>query len=411
MKRAERAQRMALPEQTVEGERGMPTIARALSRQARLSNRLAVGLIAAVGGGLLVSYYTHTFKRQQAHPVRAAQTQAAGQSADDASLPPLRGLLSRPPVRHMPVAPVEASPAAQKLGVAALPVAGVDERLPSPPPALYPVQAASTASASVSVPSDLQRRMGGQPFVSAQGMQAASPASNSITELSGPSGVQTADHSPEPTQPPPIRITWHQPQLGTSPYVLSDPSLLLPKGASIDCTLETAIDSTLPGMTSCITPTDTFGADGRVVLMERGTRLIGETEGQVQQGSARVFVLWTEARTPLGVMIPLQSPGADELGRAGLPGNVQRHFWERFGAAIMISILNGAVQAAVNSSSSNGGTVIYQPGASQDVMTEVLKSTVNIPPTVIKRNGDRIQVLVAQDVDFQPVYLLQHATH
>ena len=80
--------------------------------------------------------------------------------------------------------------------------------------------------------------------------------------------------------------------------VLPTQRLLLPKGAFIDCTLETAIDSTLPGMTTCITATDTFGADGSTVLLERGTKLVGETRGQVQQGAARVFVLWNEARTP-----------------------------------------------------------------------------------------------------------------
>jgi type IV secretion system protein VirB10 len=187
--------------------------------------------------------------------------------------------------------------------------------------------------------------------------------------------------------------------------VLPAQRLLLPKGAFIDCTLETAIDSSLPGMTTCILAADTFGVDGNVVLLERGTKLIGETRGQVQQGSARVFVLWTEARTPAGVVVPLDSPGADELGRSGLPGEVHRHFWERFGAALLISVVDGAVQTAANRNS--GGTVILDPSASQGVMTEALKGTVNIAPTVTKKNGDRIQVLVARDVDFRSVYELR----
>jgi type IV secretion system protein VirB10 len=186
--------------------------------------------------------------------------------------------------------------------------------------------------------------------------------------------------------------------------------LLLPKGAFVDCTLETAIDSTLPGMTTCVTATDTFGVDGQVVLLERGTKLIGETRGQVQQGAARIFVLWTEARTPADVVVPLDSPGADELGRSGLPGEVERHFWQRFGAAMLVSVIDGAVQTAVQAARGGGGTVVVNPSASQDVLTEILKNTINIAPTVVKRNGDRIQVLVARDVDFRSVYELRSAT-
>ena len=189
--------------------------------------------------------------------------------------------------------------------------------------------------------------------------------------------------------------------------VLPTQRLLLPKGAFLDCTLETAIDSTLPGMTTCVTATDAFGVDGAVVLLERGTKLVGETRGQVQQGSARVFVLWNEARTPTGVIVPLASPGADELGRAGLPGTVDRHFWERFGAAMLVSVIDGAVQAAVQSSRNSSGTVVVNPSATQDVMTEVLKGTINIPPTLVKHQGDRIQVLVARDLDFRSVYELK----
>ncbi|MHB1869882.1 MAG: TrbI/VirB10 family protein [Steroidobacteraceae bacterium] len=149
--------------------------------------------------------------------------------------------------------------------------------------------------------------------------------------------------------------------------VLPTQRLLLPKGAFIDCTLETAIDSTLPGMTTCVTATDTFSADGEVVLLGRGTQLVGETRGEVRQGQARVFVLWTEARTPSGVVVPLDSPGTDAL--SGLTGTVNTQFWARFGAAILVSVIDAAVQ--MGGQSTGNGTVIVNPSTSEDVMTGV----------------------------------------
>jgi type IV secretory pathway VirB10-like protein len=157
-------------------------------------------------------------------------------------------------------------------------------------------------------------------------------------------------------------------------------------------------------MTTCITATDTFSVDGTTVLLERGTKLVGETRGDVRQGAARVFVLWTEARSPTGVVVPLASPGTDELGRSGLPGEVNRHFFQRFGAAILVSVIDGAVQ-----SKSGGGAVVVNASASEDILTEVLKGTINIPPTVTKHQGDRLQVLVARDLDFRSVYELRPA--
>ena len=68
---------------------------------------------------------------------------------------------------------------------------------------------------------------------------------------------------------------------------------------------------------------------------------------------------------------------------------------------------SGAIQAEVQSQRGSGGTVVLNPQGSSDIVTEVLKSTVSIPPTVVKPQGDRIQVLVARDLDFRPVYALR----
>jgi len=258
----------------------------------------------------------------------------------------------------------------------------------------------------------LERQLSGPVF--------SSPSSSTTTALATSSALE-AEARAIPTVLPTANAGRSDPgELGTllkssvtSPVqaqVLPTQRLLLPKGAFLDCTLETAIDSTLPGMTTCVLATDSFSADGSVVLLERGTKLVGETRGQVRQGSARIFVLWTEARTPTGVVVPLASPGTDELGRSGLQGEVDRHFLDRFGAAILVSVIDGGVQAAAQSRSSSDGTVIYNPSTSRDVMTEVLRSTIDIPPTVTKANGDRIQVLAARDLDFRSVYELRPVT-
>jgi type IV secretion system protein VirB10 len=85
---------------------------------------------------------------------------------------------------------------------------------------------------------------------------------------------------------------------------------------------------------------------------------------------------------------------------------VNRHFWSRFGAAMLITVLDGAVQAAVQSSRNGSGAVIVDPTTSAGIGTEVLKNTVAIPPTIQKSQGDRIQVMVARDLDFRTVYAL-----
>jgi type IV secretion system protein VirB10 len=395
-------------EEAIAGDRGIPSIHRARSVQTRVSGVLAITLMSALGLGLLTWYYARALTRP-GHVQHAAQAAARNRAQGDMPLPSL-GPIESPFLRKAsgPVPPQTPDPtvAERILGPApALPAAAATPGLVAPPPAgVAPVKSAGELA--------FERRLAGPAFArSAQEDARSSPSLPSAQSLDATgfsaSHVRAGDAAGDsassmntllrPTVTPAVAAS-----------ILPTRRFLLSKGAFIDCTLETAIDSTLPGMTTCITATDTFSADGTIVLLERGTKLVGETRGQVQQGAARLFVLWTEARTPTGVVVPLSSPGTDELGRSGLPGEVNRHFWDRFGAAILLTVINGAVQGAVNSRNS-GGSVVVSPSTSTDVMTEVLRSTLNVPPTVTKNQGDRIQVFVARDVDFRPVYALRVA--
>lgn len=403
--------------QEVAGERAAPVIAQALSLQTRLSNYIAFALIAIVAVGLLLWYYGRA-AAPLASQVRAQQHPAAKGAADDVMLPSIG------PIR-VPLAATTAVDESAGRGDGADRSAAADaSTLVAAPAQLALTKAVGLGAGSAmdpaarppAVESSFQRRLSGEAFLPANAASTAAAGMNSTDPSPDLRAV-----APAPAPAPEARSTGARGEADALTSLLSHASapietatvlptrtLMLPKGTFIDCTLETAIDSTLPGMTTCITATDTFGADGKVVLLERGTRLIGETRGQVQQGAARVFVLWSEARTPAGVLVPLDAPGTDELGRSGLSGQVERHFWQRFGAAVLLSVIDGAVQAGVQASAADrGGTVIYNPGGAQDVMSEILKGTVSIPPTVRKSNGDRIQVFVARDVDFRAVYELQ----
>ena len=411
----------------VRGERGIPSVNRERSIQARVTNALAIGVMVILGLGFLSYYYSTAFKRRADEDQRVKDG-AASKAAGEMKLPPLAPI--EPPQRigtptlaahvmgaapDLPQQPqmmatrarseTFAGPQSNRLSQTNGPTG------PSQPGSLPPLSPEEIATLRRLNGPVLYRSSaiggvapgnGATAVIASQAADGQSPGNMPVlvgaaSASGGGAGISSLGGLLQATPTPAVQA-----------QVLPTKRLLLPKGAFIDCTLETALDSQLPGMTTCITAMDIFGADGHVVLLERGSKLVGETRGETRLGQARVFVLWTEARTPTGVVVQLASPGTDELGRSGLPGYVDTHFWQRFGAAILISVIDGAIQAAVGSQnrSSGGSAAVYNTQGSHDVLTEVLRSTINIPPTVVKNQGERIQVFVARDLDFRSVYAL-----
>jgi type IV secretion system protein VirB10 len=192
---------------------------------------------------------------------------------------------------------------------------------------------------------------------------------------------------------------------------LGDRHYLLTQGSMIDCVLETRMITTQPGMTTCYVTRNIYSANGRVVLLDRGSKVIGHYQGGITQGQARIFVLWSRIETPKGIIINLDSPGTGTLGEGGVGGYVDAHFWERFGGAMLLSLVDdfasGMTQRMANSSNKSQTTFSSTTNNAQSMAAEALKNSINIPPTLYKNQGERISIFVARDLDFRSVYELQ----
>jgi len=416
----------------IPGERGPAWVKRGASIQSKVQNALALAVVALLGGGFLLWYYS----RVAAAPPPVEETRAkAAAAAGEMALPPLGPPLGPAPMRPAPVVNtplVEAgSPEEQALlrGEPDSGLAGEGPQAVTPSPYMAPpppdpvlqrrleapvlirgtggTSGAAYSDAEVGAdgrsgysgppwPSPVGPAFGGSEFVPANSVDGQGRPQALVS--SGGTGSESGSALAGMLRP--------TRSAAVAAGVMPDRRFLLPKGAFIDCTLETAIDSSLPGMTTCITATDVWSADGSVVLLERGTKLVGETRGEVRQGQERLFVLWSEARTPTGVIVELASPGTDALGRSGVTGEVDTHFAARFGAAILISLINAGTAALVASQSNGGSSVVIAPQGASDVVSEVLRQTVNVPPTIRVAQGGRMQVLVARDVSFADVYAL-----
>lgn len=184
---------------------------------------------------------------------------------------------------------------------------------------------------------------------------------------------------------------------------MRDLGRIIPQGSVIPATLETAINSDLPGAVRAVVSRDVRSFDGSRVLIPRGSRLVGQYKSAAAVGQTRAFVVWSRIITPTGVTIDVGSPATDQLGRGGLDGDVDTHFIRRFGSSILLTVVGAGGQALANSATSGNSTTLVlgsSGGQGSNPAAIALQKQIDMPDTIRVPQGAPVQVSVARDLDF-----------
>ncbi|MCB2074271.1 MAG: TrbI/VirB10 family protein [Rhodothermales bacterium] len=175
-----------------------------------------------------------------------------------------------------------------------------------------------------------------------------------------------------------------------------DPATTVTQGTLIPAVLETAIDTDVPGYVRAVVSTDVRSFDGARVLIPRSSRLIGQYKSGLTAGQKRAYVVWTRLIRPDGVSVNIGSPAIAFGGETGLAGKVNSHFFERFGSAMLLSVIGG-----LSTITGNAGVVIA--GGGQSAAAAAVSQNGQIGPTIRVRQGEPIRVFTAKDLDFSKV--------
>ncbi len=198
----------------------------------------------------------------------------------------------------------------------------------------------------------------------------------------------------------------------SSAQFINNPDALLVRGTYVRCVLETRIVTDIPGFTSCVVTEPTYSINGRSLLLPKASKVSGRYD--TDANGPRVAVVWDRITTPNGIDINMASPGVDNLGGAGHPGDYDAHWPSRISAALMISLISdvfkyeGGKHGPRTTTVSNG-VVTQAPFDSNTARTmerlanQALNRSISRPATVTINQGTVVNIYVAKDVDFSGV--------
>jgi type IV secretory pathway VirB10-like protein len=195
---------------------------------------------------------------------------------------------------------------------------------------------------------------------------------------------------------------------GPEPWVLHE-------GSVNPAVLVTRANSDTPGMLVARVLRDVYDSKtGKVLLVHKGSRVIGQYMNAVLEGQERLLVAFHRLVYPSGAEVWLGgSTGVEGLGESGLKDKVYTHFWKMYGSALLVAAISFGVDYWENQDTtniyvgSNSDPAREAGGAAgrvlEDVAQSILQRKQDIPPTIVIREGHRFNIMVNRDLVLNPV--------
>lgn len=181
------------------------------------------------------------------------------------------------------------------------------------------------------------------------------------------------------------------------------------QGAFIPATLITEINSDMPGQLTAVVSMDVFDSiQGDQLMIPKGSRLVGVYNNDVRAGQERVLAAFQRLVFPNGSSVDLMGmSSSDAQGRAGMPGDVNNHFFKMFSASFLTAGLAQLFQKGSSNTVVVSGTA-GNPGitAAGQILVDVSKAinerNTRISPTITIKQGHKFNVIVNKDMSLSP---------
>lgn len=201
-----------------------------------------------------------------------------------------------------------------------------------------------------------------------------------------------------------------------------DMSRVVTMDKPIPAVIKIPIDTRNPSRAVATVERDIYGGDGRLVVIERGSTLIGTVQSVSSTGEEKVSIAWERLVRPDGAAFAFEASSGDAMGRAGVPAHLNNRWFERFGTTMLMSALNVGVTLGLNGSQQTitsvspfgaGSANVSQDARSvatqqfredtQPLIQQFTEEQLALPPIRTVPVGTRITVFPSTDLWLKPI--------